>query len=247
MPRSRSATGGGKDLSRVGAIVRTEARGEEAERLERELGLLLTGWEEALRGFAEDRSGAATDACASVLRDWLFPLPAAILATPSRIRDLATTEPRFGAAHLWADDRLAERLRAEADPFDAAGVHEGVAALADAEAPFAGGSLIVEATRALVAVDVNTGEDFSPAAGLRANLAAARDLPRQLRLRGLGGQIVVDFAPMPKSQRMQVEESLKRAFRDDPVETSLVGWTGLGLFELQRKRERRPLARVSAP
>ena len=51
------------------------------------------------------------------------------------------------------------------------------------------GSMAVEATRALVAVDVNTGGDLSPAAALKVNLAAAAELPRQLRLRGLGGQV----------------------------------------------------------
>ena len=60
--------------------------------------------------------------------------------------------------------------------------------------------MMIEPTRALVAVDVNTGPDTSPAASLKANIAAARDLPRQLRLRGLGGQVVVDFAPMPKKR-----------------------------------------------
>lgn len=104
-----------------------------------------------------------------------------------------------------------------------------------------GGSLVIEPTRALVAVDVNTGADTSPAAGLKANIAAARDLPRQLRLRGLGGQIAVDFAPMPKKDRAAVEQVLRAAFRADGVETSLAGWTPLGLYELQRKRERRPL------
>ncbi|WP_421703470.1 ribonuclease E/G [Aliiroseovarius sp.] len=105
-----------------------------------------------------------------------------------------------------------------------------------------GAHAFVEPTRALVAVDVNTGADTSPAAGLKANIALARVLPRELRLRGLGGQIVVDFAPMPKKERRQLEQILRAAFRADGIETSLVGWTTLGNFELQRKRERLPLA-----
>jgi len=102
-------------------------------------------------------------------------------------------------------------------------------------------SMFVESTRALVAVDVNSGGDFSFAAALKANLAAARELPRQLRLRGLGGQIVVDFAPVAKKDRKLVEQTLKRAFRDEGIDTALVGWTPLGHMELQRKRERLPL------
>ncbi len=125
------------------------------------------------------------------------------------------------------------------------GVLDLIGHLGGAKVPLdddAGATMYVEATRALVAVDVNTGADTSPAASLKTNLAAARALPRALRLRGLGGQIVVDFAPMPKGQRKQLEQSLRGSFRNDSVETSLVGWSPMGLFELQRKRERAPTA-----
>ncbi len=104
------------------------------------------------------------------------------------------------------------------------------------------GYMFVEPTRALIAVDVNTGGDTSPAAALKTNLAACRALPRALRLRGLGGQIAVDFAPMSKAHRKQVEQSLRASLKNDGIETSLVGWTTMGLFELQRKRERLSLA-----
>ena len=105
-----------------------------------------------------------------------------------------------------------------------------------------GHTMVIEPTRAFVAVDVNTGGDASPAAALKANLNAARELPRQLRLRGLGGIIVLDLAPMPKKDRRGFEMSLKAAFRTDPVETILAGWTPLGNFELQRHRARIPVA-----
>lgn len=103
-----------------------------------------------------------------------------------------------------------------------------------------GGHMWVEATRAMVAVDVNTGPDTSPAAALKVNIAAARDLARQLRLRGLGGQIVVDFAPMPKRDRAILDQVLKAAFKGE-TEANLAGWTTLGLYELTRKRDRLPL------
>lgn len=138
----------------------------------------------------------------------------------------------------------------EADAVDTApgaldrhGVRDMIDALRSPVVSLPGGaSMAVEPTRALVAVDVNTGADASPAAGLKASLAAARALPRALRCRGLGGQVTVDFAPVAKKDRRQVESALRSAFRADPVETSLAGWTPLGLFELQRKRERLPLA-----
>ncbi len=142
----------------------------------------------------------------------------------------------------WAEpapDEVADGPRA----FEDHGVLDAVGALRrpDVAIP-GGGSLWVEPTRALVAVDVNTGGDTSPAAGLKANLAAARELPRQLRLRGLGGQVAIDFAPMSKADRRTLEGTLKAAFKSDAVETATVGWTPLGHYELQRKRERLPVA-----
>jgi Ribonuclease G/E len=125
------------------------------------------------------------------------------------------------------------------------GFRDSVDALLMPNAFLSGGAwMAIEPTSALVAVDVNTGPDTSFAAGLKANLAAAKDLPRQLRLRGLGGQIVVDFAPMPRKDQRQVEQALRAGFKADGIETALVGWTGLGHFELQRKRERLPLSEV---
>ncbi len=128
-----------------------------------------------------------------------------------------------------------------AQGFEDHGVLDALEALSSTEVPLSSGSIFIEPTRALVAIDVNTGGDFSPAAGLKANIDAARALPRQLRLRGLGGQIVMDLAPMPKKDRKQFEQVLRAAFRKDSIETALVGWTPLGHFELQRKRERLPL------
>lgn len=102
----------------------------------------------------------------------------------------------------------------------------------------------VDPTAALTAIDVNTGADFSPAAAANANRAAIRTLPRALRLLGLGGVITIDFAPMSKKDRREAEAMLTAAFRADPIETSLAGWTPLGHFEAERKRERRPLGRL---
>lgn len=107
------------------------------------------------------------------------------------------------------------------------------------------GHMMVEPTRALVAVDVNTGNDTSPAASLKMNIAAARALPRQLRLRGLGGQVVVDFAPMPKRDRAVLDQVIRAAFKSE-AEVNLAGWTTLGLYEFTRKRDRLPIAQVLA-
>lgn len=232
----------------MGAIVRTAARDEDAADLAREVDWLMGKWIE--RWILVEAQGGihpGTDGLPHnyALREWLLPRPDAILCVPRLAAAICETDRDSGPHAFYGDESFLPLVRPDPDPFEAAGVHDALDALRSATVPLeAGASMAVEATRALVAADVNTGADFSPAAGLKANLAAARELPRQLRLRGLGGQIVVDFAPMPKQHRRTLEEALKKAFRDDPVETSLVGWTGLGLYEMQRKRERRPLAEV---
>ena len=125
------------------------------------------------------------------------------------------------------------------------GVLEMIDALLAARVALGEGHMMIEPTRALVAVDVNTGNDTTPAAALKVNIAAARDLPRQLRLRGLGGQVVVDFAPMPKKDRAILDQVIRAAFKSE-AEVNLAGWTTLGLYEFTRKRDRLPLAEVLA-
>lgn len=147
--------------------------------------------------------------------------------------------PHTLAWREWTDP--AEVVR---DPggFEGHGVLDALENLQQAGEPLSGGGHIyIEPTRALVAVDVNTGRDTSLSAGLKANMACARALPRALRVRGLGGQITLDLAPMPKKDRRAFETTLRAAFKVDPEETTLVGWTPLGHYELQRKRGRVPV------
>lgn len=151
---------------------------------------------------------------------------------------LDTVGPHEEAWRDWSDpapDEVAEGDRVFVDH----GVEEAIDALLRPDVPLPGGGhMVIEPTHAFVAVDVNTGSDTSPAASLKANIAAARDLARQFRLRGLGGQVIVDFAPMPKKDRAVLEQQLRSAFKGEAAETSLAGWTPLGNFELQRKRDR---------
>lgn len=145
----------------------------------------------------------------------------------------------------WRDWTDPAEVVTEAGGFGTHDVLDAIDGILTAEVALGNGaSMFVEPTRALVAVDVNTGNDASLAAGIKANLACARLLPRALRLRGLGGQITLDLAPMPKKDRRPFETALRQAFRTDDVETTLVGWTPLGHFELQRKRARAPLMEV---
>jgi ribonuclease G len=207
----------------------------------------MTGADEALGLIL--RAGCATAEPQAIAEDItaMRDLAEAILADLAGGPELLLDGP--GAHDLafrdWLDPAVDE---ADADPgsFERHGVTDALDALRHTRVALdAGASMLVEPTRALVAVDVNTGPDTSPAASLKANIAAARDLPRQLRLRGLGGQVVVDFAPMPKRDRHILDQVLKAAFKTEG-DANLAGWTTLGLYELTRKRDRLPLSEVLA-
>ena len=145
-----------------------------------------------------------------------------------------------GPWHLaWRDWTEAADIVRQEGAFGTLGVSDQIEALRDPRQQLpGGGSLFVEQTRALVAVDVNTNSDNSYAAGLKANLACLKALPRILRIRGLAGQIVIDPAPIARKDRRAVETALNAAFRGDGIATTFAGWTPLGHVELRRKRAR---------
>jgi Ribonuclease G/E len=169
-------------------------------------------------------------------------LAEAVLADATGTEPETLTEGDGPHALAWRDWVDPADVLTDPGSFAETGVLDQLDALRDPLVPLPGGaSFYIEPTRALVAVDVNTGGDASLAAGLKANINMARDLPRQLRLRGLGGQITLDLAPMPKKDRRTFESALRAALRQDTTETTLAGWTPLGHFEMQRKRDRQPL------
>ncbi|WP_375175354.1 ribonuclease E/G [Pseudooceanicola sp.] len=147
-------------------------------------------------------------------------------------------------AMAWREWVTPAQIETEAGCFAHHGVHEKIEALFRPEVALGSATVFIEPTRAFTAVDVNTGADTSLAAGLKANLALARDLPRQLRLRGLGGVVILDLAPMPKKDRRSFEGALRAALKTDDTDTVMAGWTPLGNYELQRKRARQPLTDI---
>jgi Ribonuclease G/E len=200
-----------------------------------EHGLIIRSAAEA----AEDHAVAEDIAAMRMLADQIL---ADVTGGPELLLDAPS--PQEEAWRDWSDP-APDEVDADEGSFERHGIDEMIGRVLISEVELTGGGrMAIEPTRALVAVDVNTGGDGSPSAGLKANIAAARDLARQLRLRGLGGQIAVDFAPMPKKDRAALEQQLRAAFRGDATETVLAGWTPLGNFELQRKRDRMPLAQI---
>jgi ribonuclease G len=112
------------------------------------------------------------------------------------------------------------------------------------------GVVHIEETRAATMIDVDTGTPVSGSSGraaLAANRSAAQLIARELRRRGLGGAVVIDFVGLARGSgrrdhREQVRRTLETALADDPAKPQLLGWTRLGHLELLRPRHGRSLA-----
>jgi ribonuclease E len=111
-----------------------------------------------------------------------------------------------------------------------------------------GGSIVIDQTEALVAIDVNSGsfrtDDSAEETAYQLNISAAKEIARQLRLRDLGGVIVNDFIDMRKeSHRRGVERALRDAVRRDRSRTKILRTSPFGLIEMTRQRVRPGLKR----
>ncbi len=134
------------------------------------------------------------------------------------------------------------------DLFKIHGLEEDIEILYSREVPLpSGGSLVMESTEALTAIDVNSGGFHSPGipheeAAFLVNLKAAEEIARQIRMRGIGGMILIDFIDMEtEAHKEAVVAALRRAVSKDRIKTAVLGMTQLGLVEMTRKRTSRTL------
>jgi hypothetical protein len=183
--------------------------------------------------------------------------PALLRRGPGAVERLAALHP--GAAILLDDAGLLARLRPAlgtrltlvAAAFDAP-TEAAVAALAEPEAALPGGArMTVHPTPALTAIDLDLGAGAAGRQGKRAahdaaNRAALPELARQIRLRNLGGGIVVDLAGLPARRRAGLAPALAEALAADPLRPRLLGFTALGFAEILRPRIHPPLHEMLA-
>jgi ribonuclease G len=133
--------------------------------------------------------------------------------------------------------------------FEAFGIEDEVATLSQPRVPLpSGGWITVEATEALTAIDVNSGSYIASGGleetSLKVNLEAAEAIGRQLRLRGIGGLIVIDFIHLAEPANIQrLLDALNLACAKGRVPSQILGMSEFGLVEMTRKRVRDPLAK----
>ena len=210
-----------------GFVLRTRAQGAASAALYAEAGTLVTAW--------RDLSAAAQTP--GLLR----PGPDAL----ARVMDGIESTVPLTANPAAAAQPLPPHSVSDA-PFDDFDIEPQIAALTAPRAELREGWMAIEATAALVAVDVNTGSAKSGGAARRVNLAAAEALPGQLALRRLGGTVLIDFAASPreKAERQRLETALNRAGRGRIEGLRILGWGPAGLLELRCPRPARSLAQM---
>ena len=226
----------GRELSgdRFGLVLRTAAAEADAELIAAEAEELYARWEEIRRAAATAhvpsvlyRGGGLTE---GLLRDY----------APRGIDAVVTNDS--GAAAAFRD--ICPVTLTEDDPIAARGLYrERDRALERFVWLKSGGSLFIDECEALTVIDVNsgkyTGKRCQGDTALRIDLEACGEIARQLRLRALGGIIIIDFIDLRgEDERRQVTDRLAECLREDRCKTVIHGFTALGLLEMTRKRTR---------
>jgi ribonuclease G len=241
----------------AGLLGRTAAEGATSAALRTEAESLLGTWKEI-------QLSASSMAAPSVVHRepgfLLQQLRGAEAADLERIVLDNEDDKRQALVHLGELDpaSLPEVLLHKPPPplLEAYGLHEDIEkALKPRVWLKSGGHIVLEETEALVSIDVNTGKFLGgkglEQTALRTNLEAAAEIGRQLRLRDLGGIIVIDFMDMASEEsREQTLNALKLALAGDPSKTKIVGFSDLDLLQLTRRRTRpslRALATTPCP
>ncbi|MEM9957071.1 MAG: ribonuclease E/G [Pseudomonadota bacterium] len=174
--------------------------------------------------------------------------PALVRPAPHALEIAATDWPRPDIVVTDADASTRDLVLADArhrpvDPgqyaLEELGVAEALEELFASECALPHGWMALQRTEALIAIDVNAGDASSR---LPANLAAAREIPRQLRLRGWGGMVLIDFAGRDAAHRERLEAALRQSAARDGVK--IAGWGPLGLLEATRRRSALPIETV---
>ncbi len=231
---------------RHGLIVRTAAEGVSADDLARDVASLSEKWEaieaEVARSNQPRLIYRDLDLAVRVLREELNDDYRAVLIDDEDLYD------KVREYVLAVNPELADRIEyydpaVESLPlFERYFVHEQLHRALDRKVFLpSGGSLIIERTEALTVIDVNTGKNVGKnnleETVFRNNLEAAEEVARQLRLRDIGGIIVVDFIDMEsKANRDAVASALRQALSRDKTRTQVFDISELGLVEMTRKR-----------
>jgi len=243
----------GKELNpkQGGIIIRTVAEGRKQDELQQDIDYLLRLWADI-----EKRSKSASlgsiihkelNLYLRVMRDYVDDEVEKIHIDS---REAYESMKKFARRFMPEVAKKLYYYPGNRPIFDVYGVEEEIDRALQRHVPLkSGGHLVIDQTEALIAVDVNSGSFVGSRnmeeTGFKTNLEAVHEIVHQLRLRNLGGIIVVDFIDMEEDENKQkLMEVLKEALARDKAKTHIVQLSELGLVEMTRKRTRDSIGRI---
>lgn len=234
---------------RVGIILRTACLEAEDQEIMGELGRLLEVWQELKHRYDKSKAPAMIYEDVNVLdralRDYWHNDISKIIVNNRKVKDKVE---RFIKNH--GNGYTLHIQYEQGALFEKYGLEKDIRkALRRKVWLKSGGYLIFDTTEAMTVIDVNSGKytgktDFEETIH-RLNLEAAVEIPRQLRLRSIGGIILIDFIDMrEQSHQNEVIAALQQELDKDKVHSRIIGMTGLGFVEMTRKKSRYGIAQV---
>jgi ribonuclease E len=229
-----------------GMIVRTAAEGVSADELQRDVETLLEQWNaievESKRSDAPGLLYREPELSVRILREELNAEYRGVVIDDRALFEQVRDYVRAVSPELSDRVEYYDPVEEGLPIFERYHVHEQLHKALDRKVWLpSGGSLIIERTEALTVIDVNTGKNVGKTnleeTVYRNNLEAAEEVARQLRLRDIGGIIVIDFIDMEiRENRDKVAAALRNALARDKTRTQVFDISELGLVEMTRKR-----------
>ena len=234
-----------------GYIVRTAAEGEKEEKLAYEMGFLNNLWQNIQKKF---ETAPAPSLMHQELSISLRAVRDLLIQEVEKV--VIDSKPTYSAILSFLDTYMPSLqdhvvLYEGSEPvFDAYNLEGDISrALKRKVWLKSGGYILIEHTEALVAIDVNTGRYVGKhnleETILKTNLEAVKEIAYQIRLRDLGGIIIIDFIDMEKKANQEkIFSSLREALKKDKSKTHVLPMSEMGLIQMTRKRTREPLTRI---
>ena len=236
--------------AKMGVIIRTAAQGKSVYHFEKEISYLVKKWEDIEKKIAKAKIGEVlyndNSIVTTILRDILSnDIDELVVDNEEVYWEIIDYINAFSENNFKTKVKLFDENR---DIFDEYNVNKEIQKALDKNVWLdCGGYLVIEKTEALVSIDVNTGKNTGSfnleKTVLNTNLDAAREIPKQLRLRNLSGIIIIDFIDMKlQEDKDLVLQQLDAELKKDRTKNNIVHFTDLGLVEMTRKRVGRNLS-----
>lgn len=226
----------------MGYIIRTAGMGKSREQLQRDLNLLTSTWKELETRATKRKSPSLLyledDVVTRTIRDYFNQDITEILVDDPAVHE---TILNYFNKMMPNYANMVKLYKSKTPMFSKHHLEDQFESLFASKIMLpSGGSIVVEQTEALVVIDVNSGktsEGNLEATALRANLEAAEEVARQLRLRDLGGLVVIDFIDLKdRRNSQQVEQKLRECLKEDKARITTTNLSRFGLLEMSRQR-----------